>query len=251
MKRFGKVFESIFGGSLHGQLEATCVMQALIILSDDEGFVDLTFRAFVGRTGWPEAFVRKGMHELMSPDPNSRTPGCEGRRILPVVPADASEPDEVNGWVLVNYQKYERLATKEGKREADRKRIRAKRKAERDREKKAVKAEPSTPSTFPNFPIVFDRVTNSSEWNLPQQKLDEYKATYEHLDVERQLHIALQWLRDNPQKKKTANGMFRFLNSWLSRTQNSGRHSHASVSTQATKNEEKQDWFDWGAEDDE
>ena len=56
-------------------------------------------------------------------------------------------------------------------------------------------------------------------WNLPQEKLNEYKQTYNSgLDVEAELRKASQWLLDNPAKRKTAKGMPRFLNGWLGRT---------------------------------
>jgi hypothetical protein len=55
------------------------------------------------------------------------------------------------------------------------------------------------------------------KWDLPAEKLAEYKATYATLDVDAQLRLAWQWLEDNPQKRKTERGMPRFLNSWLSR----------------------------------
>jgi DNA-binding transcriptional regulator YhcF (GntR family) len=55
-------------------------------------------------------------------------------------------------------------------------------------------------------------------WHLPQAKLDEYKKAYPGIDVENELRKAAQWLNDNPDRRKTANGMPRFLGGWLSRT---------------------------------
>lgn len=57
-------------------------------------------------------------------------------------------------------------------------------------------------------------------WQLTEDKLAEYESTYAHLDVRAELRKARQWLRDNPAKRKTPNGMPRFLSSWLSRAQN-------------------------------
>jgi hypothetical protein len=55
------------------------------------------------------------------------------------------------------------------------------------------------------------------DWKLPQAKLDEYKEAFPRLDVEAELLKAGQWLNDNPSRRKTANGMPRFLGGWLGR----------------------------------
>ena len=47
--------------------------------------------------------------------------------------------------------------------------------------------------------------------------MDEYREAYPEIDVEAQLRKSAQWLTDNPAKRKTANGMLRFLNGWLGR----------------------------------
>ncbi len=60
-------------------------------------------------------------------------------------------------------------------------------------------------------------------WDLTQRKIDEYRKTYPDLDVEAELRKAWQWTQDNPTKRKTANGMPRFLGSWLNRATNNGR----------------------------
>ncbi len=65
----------------------------------------------------------------------------------------------------------------------------------------------------------FSYVLKSGQnWNLAQEKIDEYKNTYTGIDVEAELRKAGQWLLDNPSRRKTAKGMHRFLSGWLSRT---------------------------------
>jgi hypothetical protein len=61
---------------------------------------------------------------------------------------------------------------------------------------------------------------NGTTYNLPTEKLQEYKSTYPGKDVEAELRKAAQWLKDNPNRRKTAKGMPRFLNGWLSRCNN-------------------------------
>ena len=62
-----------------------------------------------------------------------------------------------------------------------------------------------------------------AEWHLTAAKVAEYQATYPALDVPGECRKALQWVRDNPAKRKTAGGMPKYLNGWLARAQNDGR----------------------------
>lgn len=47
----------------------------------------------------------------------------------------------------------------------------------------------------------------------------DYEKTYPNVDVEQQLRSMRRWLIDNRTKRKTAGGMMRFVNTWLSREQ--------------------------------
>lgn len=58
-------------------------------------------------------------------------------------------------------------------------------------------------------------------WGLLKDKYDEYKETYPGLDVDGEFRKAKQWCVDNPAKRKTAGGMGKFLNGWLSRAKSS------------------------------
>jgi hypothetical protein len=64
---------------------------------------------------------------------------------------------------------------------------------------------------------------NGSTWSLPVSKLDEWTDLYPGIDVETEALAARQWLRDNPDRRKVARGMARFLGSWLARGVQSGR----------------------------
>jgi len=61
--------------------------------------------------------------------------------------------------------------------------------------------------------------TGPSEWTLTAGKLQEYRDAFPGIDVLSECRRARQWLIDNPPRRKTAKGMPRFLNSWLSRAQ--------------------------------
>ena len=65
------------------------------------------------------------------------------------------------------------------------------------------------------FPVVGGGV-----WWLPGWKADEWREVFTGVDVPSEVNKALQWLRDNPSKRKTHGGMLRFLNQWIERAQN-------------------------------
>ena len=58
--------------------------------------------------------------------------------------------------------------------------------------------------------------------DVPFDKLAEWKETYPAVDVEQEIRIARQWCVDNPDRRKTQKGMYRFINNWLMRAQNRG-----------------------------
>lgn len=72
------------------------------------------------------------------------------------------------------------------------------------------------------FPCIGD----PKVWHLRKAKAQEWRECYGvACDVDAELRKALQWLRDNPRKRKTAGGMGKFLNGWIQRGINSGRAS--------------------------
>jgi hypothetical protein len=74
---------------------------------------------------------------------------------------------------------------------------------------------PREPERTPfDFPVVGK---GPDSWNLPKHELDEYKSSYPDLDVEGELRKARQWLQSNKRRRKSANGMLRFLTSWMNR----------------------------------
>lgn len=56
-------------------------------------------------------------------------------------------------------------------------------------------------------------------WNLSPSKVAEFRESYPGVDVLAECRRALQWCRDNPTRQKTPRGMGKFLNAWLSRSQ--------------------------------
>lgn len=120
---YGKIFDSMYEGTLYGHWEAIVTLQQMLVLCDAEGIIDITPQALAARTSIPLEIIEKGIRILSEPDQYSRTPGEDGKRIVPL------EEHRPWGWQIVNYLKYRNLQSREQKREADRVRIAEKRKA--------------------------------------------------------------------------------------------------------------------------
>ena len=114
---YGKIFESIYDGSLYGQWEALVTFQQMIVLSDADGTVDIIPRAISARTGIPIDIIEKGIKILESPDPHSRTAGHDGRRI------ERIDSHRAWGWTIVNHKYYRDMANAQTVRDQTKKRV--------------------------------------------------------------------------------------------------------------------------------
>ena len=122
---YGKVFGSMYDGTLYGHWEAIVTFQQMIVLADADGIVDMTPQALAARTSLPIDIIIKGIKHLEEPDPYTRTPGEEGRRIETI---DEHRPW---GWHIVNYEKYKMIVDADTVRGQNRERKR------RERDRKA------------------------------------------------------------------------------------------------------------------
>ena len=104
---YGKIFASMFKGSLYGQWEAIVTFTVMIVLADQHGEVDMTAEALAAQTSIPLDIIKRGIADLETPDPKSRTPDDEGRRIVRV----SDQRDW--GWTITNYQHYRAIRTAE------------------------------------------------------------------------------------------------------------------------------------------
>ena len=120
---YGKIFKQIYKGTLAmvGPWQALVTFQQMIILADQDGVVDMTPDALSRETTIPLDIITKGLEALSQPDPESRTPDEEGRRI--VLLSDSRSW----GWRIVNYDHYRKLQTDEERRAYHRRYYREKR----------------------------------------------------------------------------------------------------------------------------
>jgi hypothetical protein len=96
-----QILPAMFDGSLRDDWRALVTLQQLLILCDAEGRIEMTAQAIAARTGIPLDLIIEGIAALEQPDPQSRTPDFEGRRIARL------DPRRVWGWRIINFRKYQ------------------------------------------------------------------------------------------------------------------------------------------------
>jgi hypothetical protein len=110
---YGKLFVQMYDGTLamKGPWQALVTFQQFVILANRHGEVDMTADAIARRTTIPLEVIETGIRSLEEPDPGSRTPDEDGRRIARL----ADHRDW--GWRIVNYDHYNRLRSEEERKE--------------------------------------------------------------------------------------------------------------------------------------
>lgn len=79
------------------------------------------------------------------------------------------------------------------------------------------------PSSRP--PAAVLPLVDGTDFEISVEMVAELSGLYPAVDVEQQLRNMRGWLLANPKNRKTKAGIMRFVNSWLSREQNSARPS--------------------------
>lgn len=101
MAGWTKLFSSIVTSSIWCEDDKTFrVWVALLALSDQEGIVEGSVPGLANLCRLQPAEMRAALEKLASPDPDSRSPEFEGRRIKKIE----------GGWRLLNYEKYRQKA---------------------------------------------------------------------------------------------------------------------------------------------
>ena len=72
-------------------------------------------------------------------------------------------------------------------------------------------------------PAVFTLPLNdNTNYEVTQSEIDEYSELYPAVDVKQEIRGMIGWIKANPTRRKTRRGIKRFMNSWLSRSQDQG-----------------------------
>lgn len=87
---------------------------------------------------------------------------------------------------------------------------------------KDICAAPSQALALVDDPVLITLPTNrpNQAYRVLQSHFDQFAALYPAVDVPQELRGMAGWLIGNPKNAKTASGMPRFINAWLSKAQN-------------------------------
>lgn len=230
---YGKIFDSMYEGTLYGHWEALVTFQQLIVLCDADGIVDMTPKAIAARTGIPLRIIKKGLTLLEAPDPHSRTPDQEGRRIELI---DAHRPW---GWHLVNHEKYQHMQDADTVRAQTRERVRRHREAKRavtagNGPKRHTDTDTDTDTNIKDKSVSASRLNGArhakaddspviqtlplregGDFEVRQSFVAELEPLYPQVDVTRTIGEMKGWLIGNSERRKTRRGIKRFITSWL------------------------------------
>lgn len=101
------------------------------------------------------------------------------------------------------------------------------REIERDREieidtDKEIDTYCSEPETASKPPVISLPLNTGKEFPISQSQVDEWTNLYPAVDIMQELRNMRGWCQSNPKKRKTKNGVLRFVTGWLSREQDKG-----------------------------
>lgn len=72
-------------------------------------------------------------------------------------------------------------------------------------------------------PIIELLLNDKSKFPIYQEQIDEWHELYQAVDILQELKKMKGWLDANPTNRKTKRGILRFINGWLSRTQDKSK----------------------------
>lgn len=131
---YTKLFQSILTSTIWVESDRTRIIWiTMLALADKNGEVQASIPGLARVAGVPIADCEEAIARFLAPDPYSRTPDDEGRRIEKID----------GGWALLNHEKYRRLASKDESKESAAERQRRKR--NRDERNGHAPAESVTP----------------------------------------------------------------------------------------------------------
>jgi hypothetical protein len=148
---YAKVFSQIFDSSIADDFRLRHFFMDLLVLADPNGCVDMTLTAIAARTRIPLDDVTKMIAKLEQPDPESRTPDADGRRI------ERLDEHRTWGWHVINYGRFREIASEEQRRAKTRERV--------ARFKKKRKQNPSG-----NAPVTLANAGNAMQRQKQKQK---------------------------------------------------------------------------------
>ena len=185
---YGKLFASMYDGTLVEDWRALVTFQQMIVLCDADGVIEMTAEAISRRTGIPVEHIKAGIEILESTDPLSRSSEDDGRRIRRI------EEHRPWGWFIVNHSKYRSLQDSDSVRAQNRER----KQRQRERDKSRTVTDGHAPSRHT------DTDTNTDKNNIAHS--DECASA-----IEAATKRFEEFWKDYPQKKDKKRAQKAFL----------------------------------------
>jgi hypothetical protein len=137
------LFDTMLTGTLYGRWPHTGIWACLLSRATREGIIDETPQALAAAIGVPVDTLMTCIRDFMNPDPDSRSPEHDGRRLALI------HEHRSWGWKVVNHVKYRDKARK---RSYDEDRTASGRDAERKRSERAQGDVPTSPDESRRVP---------------------------------------------------------------------------------------------------
>lgn len=81
-----------------------------------------------------------------------------------------------------------------------------------------------TPSSEPDSKLFIELpLIDKTGYPIYEKDIETWKTIYPAVNIEQELRNMYGWLDSNPKNRKTKSGIRRFINSWLSRSQNTAK----------------------------
>ena len=229
---FVKLFREILMSSIWDEDADTRLLWiTMLVLADQDGYVRGTPSAIARTARLNVDAAQKALDVLAAPDPQSRTPDNDGRRIEPAP----------GGWMVLNYQAYREARSAEERRTYMRNYMRDYRarkhpvnkslatlaQADVEAEEERTSPEPAeTPPLLAGLALYADDSRLIKQW---PELYEALKQANPGVNVDAEVVKAHAWEVANPTKRKRNRG--RFLHSWCARSQDQqgGRRKAESV----------------------
>lgn len=204
---YAKLFTSLYQGTLRGCADEILVFTNLLAHADATGLVDKHWRSISEETGISVERVKTAIANLEAPDPESRSPEQEGRRIMPL------DEHRAWGWHIVNYGKYRAIRNEDDRREQNRlaqQRWRDKQKSgdvneisrvsqDKPKQKQEAEAEEKEEKSSGEQPRKRKVKQSTDEWLTVLKK----EECYAHVNFEAEMGKAQVWINNHPGRKLT------------------------------------------------
>ena len=238
MTGFTKLYSSILDSSIWSEDLCTRVVWiSFMAKADKNGMVIAAPDRMASAANVPLSKFKASLQKLMAPDPDSKTPDNEGRRLEKIQ----------GGWQILNYKLYREMGRAQERKDYLRQKKREERAKKRDVNTLSTPvnnsqhcqpiAEAKAEAEAKKKPSVRFDYENRILTGLTDEDYSFWEEAFPAVNIRQDIKSAVQWLIDNPKKRKKQ--LRRFFSNWLRRTQEKGGNganpARATVAEHMTK----------------